>query len=84
MFKTNDVPELLYKRCDGLLSLQRKTDPVLYNKACRIAIDKNILTYRFVRSLIENKIMLQQIEQAQESHKPLPVHQNIRGKAYYQ
>lgn len=84
IFKTNDVPELLYKRCDGLLSLQRKTDPVLYNKACRIALENNTLTYKFVRSLIENKIMLQQIEHAQELQKPLPLHQNIRGKAYYQ
>lgn len=39
IFKTNDTPELLYKRCDGLMSLQRKTDPALYNKACQLAVD---------------------------------------------
>ncbi len=84
IFKTNDIPELLYKRCDGLLSLQRKTDPVIYNKACRMALDKNVLTYKFVRSLIENKVMLQQMEHPQEPQRPLPEHENIRGKAYYQ
>jgi hypothetical protein len=84
IFTTNETPELLYKRCDGLMSLQRKTDPVLYNKACQLAVDKNILTYQFVRSLIENKIMLQQLEAPRERLKPLPRHENIRGKKYYQ
>ena len=84
IFKTNDTPELLYKRCDGLMSLQRKTDPALYNKACQLAVDNNMLTYQFVRSLIENKIMLQQLEAPHERLKPLPRHKNIRGKKYYQ
>jgi hypothetical protein len=73
-------PELSYKSCDGLLSLSRKSDPVRFEKACQIAINENVPTYRFVKSLIEGKSLLMETEE----HKPLPpAEDNIRGKQYY-
>jgi transposase len=37
-FEQNLVPEMIYRRCDGLLSLQRKTDPVIFDQACRLGL----------------------------------------------
>ena len=79
---TNDrkPPETLYKTCDGLLSLCRKTDPVRFEKACRIALDAEALSYRFIKSLIEGKSLLM----GEEEYKPLPTPKdNVRGKQYY-
>jgi hypothetical protein len=74
-------PETLYKTCDGLLSLCRKTDPVRFEKACRIALDGDALSYRFIKSLIEGKSLLMEEE---VEYKPLPtLKDNVRGKQYY-
>jgi len=73
-------PEVLYRTCDGLLSLCRKTDPVRFEKACRIALDGGVLSYRFIKALIGGKSLLME----EEEYKPLPSPQeNIRGKQYY-
>jgi transposase len=80
IFEQNAVPETLFKSCDGLLSLQRKTDPVLFERACQVAIDNNFLSYNFVKKIIETKTCLINDTQNQKS---LPKHNNIRGKQYF-
>lgn len=80
IFEGQQEPEVCYKRCDGLLSLQRKTDPPLFEKACLMAVQYQILTYKFVKNIIENKTA----EEITYHTKPLPKHENIRGKGYYQ
>ncbi|MGB4577337.1 MAG: IS21 family transposase [Paludibacter sp.] len=73
-------PEQLYRSCDGLLSLQRKTQPDTFEKACQLAIDNQNYSYRFINNILTNKMT----EQPQPvCEKPLPVHSNIRGKAYF-
>jgi transposase len=80
IFNTPKPPELFYKTCDGLLSLCRKTDPVRFERACRIALDNSMFTYRFIKSLIERKSLSMEAEK----YKSLPFPQeNIRGKQYY-
>ena len=73
-------PEQLYKTCDGLLSLQRKTDPDIFSKACLMAIEHKNLSYKFILNILNNKMTGQQ-ETKQEQ--PLPNRTNIRGKEYY-
>jgi hypothetical protein len=73
-------PELSYRTCDGLLSLARKTDPVRFEKACRIAMDAQRYGYKFVQSLVEGKSLLME---EPENYKPLPETKNVRGKQYY-
>jgi hypothetical protein len=80
MFNTGRHPELLYRSCDGLLSLQRKTDPASFEKACQMAIDNQNYSYRFINKILTNK-MTEQLQTTAE--KPLPSHSNIRGKEYY-
>ncbi len=83
MFSNGRYPELLYRSCDGLLSLQRKTEPTAFEKACQMAIDFQNYSYRFIQQIIKNKMTEQQNEQDYQSQKPLPTHSNIRGKAYF-
>lgn len=76
----NRPPELSYRTCDGLLSLSRKTDPVKFEKACRIAINAERYSYRFVGSLLVGKSLL--MEETEE-YKSLPDTETVRGKSYY-
>jgi transposase len=80
VFEQQRHPEHLYKTCDGLLSLQRKTDPDIFQKACLMAIEHKNLSYKFILNILKNKMTGQQ-ETKQEQ--PLPNHINIRGKEYY-
>jgi transposase len=81
IFTQNRYPEQLYKTCDGLFGLQRKTDSIHFEKACRMAIEHQNYTYTFLKNVLENKMTEQQSELPD---KPLPKHNNLRGKDYYQ
>jgi hypothetical protein len=81
MFAQNRHPEQLYRTCDGLLSLQRKTDQKDFQKACLMAINHQNYSYRFILNILTNK-MTGQAETIQT--KPLPNHENLRGRAYYE
>ena len=80
IFEQDKHPEVLYRSCDGLMSLQRKTDPQVFEKACQIAIDNQIYVYGFISNIITNKMTENTLE---EKHKPLPNHDNIRGREYF-
>jgi transposase len=85
IFAQTKTPETVYRRCDGLLSLRRQTvDHTLFDSACQIAIDNNVLSYKFIEKVIKNKTYLVNEIDFPETEKPLPVHQNIRGEKYYQ
>ncbi|MFV0346273.1 MAG: IS21 family transposase [Bacteroidales bacterium] len=80
MFEQDVYPEQLYRSCDGLLSLQRNTDNLVFDKACRIAIEHENYKCGFVKNIIQNKMTSIKIEEPKSS---LPKHNNIRGKEYY-
>jgi hypothetical protein len=80
LFSQDRHPEQLYRSCDGLLSLSRKTNPVIFKKACLMAVEHQNYSYGFVLNIIKNK-MTDQEEITQEQ--TLPNHKNIRGKDYY-
>ena len=80
IFDRERIPETVFKRCDGLLSLQRRTDPQLFERACNIALENNMLTYKFIQRIIENKAVYIN-ENINET--ALPKHDNIRGKEYF-
>jgi transposase len=82
MFSREDIyPELLYRSCDGLLSLCRYSDPELFGAACQMALDYDNCNYRFIANIIKNKMVVLP-EQIKE--KPLPGHGNVRGSEFYQ
>lgn len=81
IFTQNRYPEQLYRTCDGLLSLQRKTAAHRFEKACQMAVDHQNYTYTFMKNILENNMTDQPHERPD---KPLPKHENLRGKEYYQ
>jgi transposase len=80
LFAQDKYPEQLYRICDGLLSLQRKTDKAQFDKACSIAIEYNNYSYWFIQNILKNK-MTGDMETANE--KTLPTHKNVRGAKCY-
>jgi hypothetical protein len=80
MFMTSKLPpEMHYRSCDGLMSLQRSTDPIIFRTACKTAIEHGKYSYKFVCQLVDSKCIGVQIP---ESQCP-PSHANIRGKKQF-
>jgi len=80
MFDRPQAPELSYRTCDGLLSLCRKTDLPVFEKACQTALENRVFSIAFIKSLIERKIL--SVEP--ETCRPIPApREYTRGKDYY-
>ncbi len=81
IFKQNKYPEQLYRTCDGLLRLHKTNKAETFDRACQLALDYKIYAYHFVMNVLNNKMA-----EYQESivDKPLPNHENLRGKNHYQ
>ena len=80
LFKQNKHPEQLYRTCDGILNLSRKTPRNTFIKACDIALENHNYSYRFLKQILENRMT----ENTQETvSQPLPKHSNIRGAMAY-
>ncbi len=79
-YASNMPPETHYRTCEGLLSLQRGSDPAIFRTACETALKLERCNYRFIRSLVESKC-------AGVTPVPFlpapPEHGNIRGKAQF-
>jgi transposase len=80
LFGQDKYPEQLYRTCDGLMGLQRKTDPAQFDKACSMALEYSNYSYWFIQNIIKNKMTDTIIT---ESGKPLPAHQNVRGSGCF-
>lgn len=80
IFKQNKHPELLYKTCDGLFRLHKTCEPGTFEKACQLAMYFKNYSYGFVMNILKNKMT---DRQEPEPDKPLPRHDNIRGKSYF-
>jgi hypothetical protein len=76
LFAQDRYPEQLYRTCDGLLNLQRKADPLVFDKACTMAIEYSNYSYSFITNILKNG-MTEHLETLIE--KSLPEHKNIRG-----
>jgi transposase len=81
IFTQDRYPEQLYKTCDGILSYSRKADKEVFEKACHLAIENKVYTYKFIRNIITNNMTTQITEPPLD--KPLPKHDNIRGKEFF-
>ena len=81
IFTQDRHPEQLYKSCDGILSISRKTDREVFDKACLLAIEHQHYSYTFIRNIISNKMTITPRQPLPE--KPLPKHSNIRGKEFF-
>ena len=73
--------ETYYKSCEGLLHLQRHTDPVLFNRVCQTAIDMGQYRYGFINDMVKSKCAGIGLEPPVASP---PQHANVRGKEQFQ
>lgn len=81
LFQGGRFPEQNYKTCDGFFNLYRKTSPEIFSRACNEALECKTYSYRFLMRIIEHMNKNPEIENPPA---PLPEHENIRGKEYYQ
>ena len=76
-------PEQAYKSCVGVLSLGKKVGYQRLNNACKRAITFNSYNYMAIQSILERG--LDQIEdEGPSTQLKMPLHDNIRGKDYYE
>ena len=74
-------PEQAYRTCLGILGLAKRYSPLRLEAACARANAAGIYSYRGVNNILKNKLDQQPLEP--EADQPLPPHENIRGKNYY-
>ena len=81
IFYDSTMPaETHYRTCDGLLNLQRSSDPVIFRTACEMALRYERYSNRFIRSLVESKCAG---AMTTENLASPPEHENIRGREQF-
>jgi transposase len=73
-------PEQAYRSCLGILSLSRKHNQQAMETASQRLLDARLLSYRDLKAELNALAMTM----PQDEAAPLPLHENIRGKSYYQ
>ena len=74
-------PEQAYKRCLGIIRLEKHFTADRLNKACERALKYNVLSYRGVKNILQNGLDLK-TEETQPTSKPKE-HANLRGAKYF-
>jgi len=80
IFRQPGYPENQYRTCEGLFRLYRQSDPADFARACTMAVEYGMLSYKKVEGIIRSGAVY---AQPQAADKPLPGHGNIRGREYY-
>jgi transposase len=75
-------PEQAYKSCVGILSFTKKVGNERLIKACQRALEYGSYNYKTIQRILENGLENQPQEAAEQL--TMPLHDNIRGHAYYQ
>ena len=74
-------PEQGYRSCLGIMRLAKAVGNSRMEAACLRALHHGTCSYRSIKSILENKLDLQPLEQ--ELPLPSPAHANLRGSPYY-
>jgi transposase len=75
-------PEQAYKSCQGILSFAKRVGHQRLIKACQRAHAYGLYHYRAIEDILNRGMDLFDLEE--ECPLPMPEHENIRGKDYYQ
>jgi transposase len=77
-------PEQGFRSCLGILRLAQRYDPQRLERACQRALRIGGHSYKSVKSILDNGLEAQSVEEASTGETTPPVfHGNIRGKDYY-
>ncbi|MCL6446144.1 MAG: IS21 family transposase [Alicyclobacillus sp.] len=82
ILQTKKHPEQGYRSCLGLLSLSKKYSQARLEAAAAHAVTINAMSYTSVKSILEKGLDKLQVMLDVED-KPIPLHENVRGPAYY-
>ena len=74
-------PEQAYKRCLGIIRLEKHFTADRLNKACERALKFNVLSYVGVKNILQNKLD-EKTEETEPTSKPKE-HTNLRGAKYF-
>ncbi|MDA8337600.1 MAG: IS21 family transposase [Peptococcaceae bacterium] len=80
--KRREVPEQTIRTSQGILGLAKRYTGDRVEVACAIALANDTLSYRKVKTILDNE-MDRLPQEATTSSVGLPVHENLRGPAYY-
>ena len=75
-------PEQAYKSCQGILSFAKRVGHARLIKACQRAHAYGLYHFRAIEDILNKGLDLFDLEE--EKQMPMPMHENIRGKNYYQ
>ena len=75
-------PEQAYKSCQGILSFAKRVGHERLIKACQRAHAYGLYHFRAIDDILQRRLDLFDLEQDRQL--PMPDHENIRGKNYYQ
>ena len=75
-------PEQAYKSCIGILHMVGKVGKQRLINACKRALEYGYYNYKTVQSILDKG--LDQYNEEEKDQNEMPLHDNIRGKEYYQ
>ncbi|MFC2126642.1 IS21 family transposase [Bacteroidota bacterium] len=84
VLESKAYPEQTYRSCAGILSLEKKIGKARLIAACQRAIHFNNYSYQVIKSILDKKLDLLQIQTSQQNQIDIPYHDNIRGATNYQ
>jgi transposase len=76
-------PEQAYKACMGIINLGRHYEPERVEAAAERALKYNACSYRSMKAILASGLDKRR-DEPETGQMSLPLHQNIRGKEYYQ
>jgi hypothetical protein len=74
-------PEQAYKSCMGVLSFAKKVGHERLINACKRALEHHVYNYKIIQKILEKG--LDKLNTEPQEEPDLPIHENIRGKHYY-
>jgi transposase len=78
---SRDHPELGFRSCLGILRLSKTHGEGRLEAACTRALSCGARSYKSVKSILDRR--LDQVPICQDTPSPAPLHDNVRGAAYY-
>lgn len=84
VLQSKTYPEQAYKSCLGILSFAKKVSAERLNRACRRAHSYQSYGYGVIKNILDKRLDELPLEEEQAKQLELPLHDNIRGKDYYQ
>jgi len=84
ILSTRTYPEQGYRACMGIIRLGRHYEPARVEAAAQRALKFNACSYRSMKAILTAGLDQQRNAGERSTQMSLPLHQNIRGREYYQ